>query len=199
MILKKKCLVCSAEFSKKQSVSMREWTEQSRFCSRPCYRVWWKENVMVSATEKSKVNRPKGELHPAFGKPLSEATRAKMAAAKMGKRGNNTGNRHTEATKRQITLSRRGKALGERNPRWKGGITEENSRLRHSPQAAEWRNAVFTRDDHTCQVCNVRGGRLHAHHVYPWAVHRERRFDVTNGLTVCVPCHAYVHAKPSYA
>ncbi len=52
-----------------------------------------------------------------------------------------------------------------------------------------WRTAVFTRDDHTCQGCGVRGGTLRADHIKPWHSHPECRYDVDNGRTLCDGCH----------
>lgn len=54
---------------------------------------------------------------------------------------------------------------------------------------ADWRKKVFERDDYTCQICKVRGGRLNADHIKDWAAFPLLRFDITNGRTLCVPCH----------
>lgn len=56
-----------------------------------------------------------------------------------------------------------------------------------------WRKAVYERDDFTCRDCGQRGRRLHAHHVKDWANHSELRYDVANGLTLCLPCHGKRH------
>ena len=53
----------------------------------------------------------------------------------------------------------------------------------------EWRISVFERDDYICQECNVRGGRLQAHHIKPYREHPELRHDINNGETLCVDCH----------
>lgn len=65
---------------------------------------------------------------------------------------------------------------------------------RTSPQATEWRRRVFERDGYRCRE-SARGGRLHAHHVRPWADEPEMRFDIENGLTLCVDCHAKRHPR----
>lgn len=78
---------------------------------------------------------------------------------------------------------------------WKGGITPQNQRLRGSGRYRNWRDAVFARDDYTCQCCGQRGGVLNAHHISPWAEDTERRFDVSNGITLCERCHKATHAK----
>lgn len=78
---------------------------------------------------------------------------------------------------------------------WKGGVTPENQRQRKSGLYAAWRVAVFRRDSFTCRDCGHNSGRLHAHHVKPWADHPELRFDISNGRTLCVACHSVIHKR----
>jgi hypothetical protein len=86
---------------------------------------------------------------------------------------------------------------GENHPLWKGG----EARSRHGGGAYKaWREAVYLRDDWTCQECGVRsckGNRvkLHAHHIFPFADYSEHRFNIWNGLTLCVDCHTNHHPK----
>ena len=82
-----------------------------------------------------------------------------------------------------------GKLLGAENAAWKGGITPINAALRSSYEMTQWRLAVFERDEFTCQACHVRGGKLHAHHILAFSKFPDHRFDVKNGLTLCVDCH----------
>lgn len=60
---------------------------------------------------------------------------------------------------------------------------------RYSHEAATWRKSVFERDNWTCQVCKVRGNRLEADHIKPWAYFPDLRFELSNGRTLCRPCH----------
>lgn len=84
---------------------------------------------------------------------------------------------------------------GELHPNWKGGITPKNQSERHSLAYAEWRNAVFSRDHFTCQICGQHGGELNAHHIKPWATNSSCRFDIENGITLCKSCHKQVHRR----
>lgn len=68
-------------------------------------------------------------------------------------------------------------------------------RNRTTKEYKDWRKSVYERDNYTCQKCGVRGGRLNAHHVKPWAKYPAHRFKVDNGLTLCVECHKMMHAK----
>jgi len=72
---------------------------------------------------------------------------------------------------------------------WKGGITTLTEKLRKSSRYTQWRTSVFARDDYVCQACGERGGRLHAHHDLPFSQFPDLRFEVLNGMTLCVPCH----------
>jgi hypothetical protein len=81
---------------------------------------------------------------------------------------------------------------GEKNPSWKGGITPQN--LVERAKLDDWKRAVFQRDDYRCRVCgDDRGGNLNAHHIRPFRDYREKRSVVSNGITLCKPCHDKVH------
>ena len=57
----------------------------------------------------------------------------------------------------------------------------------------EWRNNVFERDNFTCQNCGMRGNVLHPHHIKSYTNFPSLRYDVNNGITLCVNCHHIVH------
>jgi 5-methylcytosine-specific restriction endonuclease McrA len=64
-----------------------------------------------------------------------------------------------------------------------------NELARKSLEYKNWRIAVFTRDNFTCQNCEQIGNKLEAHHIHSFAKHKELRFDANNGITLCPPCH----------
>ena len=66
---------------------------------------------------------------------------------------------------------------------------------RRSSEYKKWRNSVFERDDYTCQNCGCRGIKLNAHHIKEYAFFPELRFDVENGVTLCVTCHKAAHRR----
>ena len=72
---------------------------------------------------------------------------------------------------------------------WKGGVTPINNIIRKSVKFKEWREAVFKRDDYTCQECLIRGGKLHPDHIKPFGLFPELRFELSNGRTLCADCH----------
>lgn len=63
---------------------------------------------------------------------------------------------------------------------------------RNSYKYKRWKEAVFRRDNFTCQHCGGDGG-IQAHHIKPWKDHKELRYDVANGLTLCQTCHSNLH------
>lgn len=83
----------------------------------------------------------------------------------------------------------RQKMSGEKNHNWKGGVTSINEKERKTPEYKAWRKAVFERDDYTCQFCGVRGVELNADHIKPFAIFHELRLELSNGRTLCKPCH----------
>ena len=104
---------------------------------------------------------------PMKGRKLSAEAKEKMAAAKRG----NGGPAHWNY--------RHGRSRYAKDRKW-------------SPEHRAWREQVFARDDFTCHGCGQHGGYLEAHHVKSWAEHPDLRFELENGMTVCVPCHCEI-------
>ena len=103
--------------------------------------------------------------------------------------------------------------IGRLHPLWKGGKRRLSLRARRLLRMSHWREAVFERDNYTCQHCGVRGVRLNADHIRPFALlieelgikdMKEARacdelWDTSNGRTLCEPCHALTpHYKGKY-
>jgi HNH endonuclease len=84
---------------------------------------------------------------------------------------------------------------GEDHYNWKGGITPKNQKWRAGSAAVTWRNAVYARDNFTCVICRQRGGQIHAHHLNSASRHPELRYTLSNGVTLCVACHAMIHGR----
>lgn len=100
------------------------------------------------------------------------------------------GKKLSEETKKKISEANKGK----KGAGWKGGITPKNQIIRTSAKYKDWRLAVFKRDNWTCQECGARSGNgkkviLNADHIKPFYKHIELRFKLTNGRTLCRPCH----------
>jgi len=99
---------------------------------------------------------------------------------------------------------------GENNPSWKGGTTSMVMKIRNSPRYYKWRSDVFERDNWTCQTCGDRGCVLNAHHIIQFSsiFHQykirtmvqaekcDKLWDVSNGVTLCLPCHNLTKGRP---
>ena len=115
------------------------------------------------------------------GKGLSEEHKEKLSQNHRKQNSLECRSKISEAHKR---LVKEGK-----HPAWRGGVTPINTIIRQSFEYRLWREAVFTRDNWTCQECKERGGILQADHIKPFAYYPELRFAIDNGRTLCVACH----------
>jgi len=88
------------------------------------------------------------------------------------------------------TLGKRGKDANN----WKGGKTSESKRRRSRVEWKEWRQAVYERDDWTCQKCLNRGVNLHPHHILNHYSNIDLVYEVNNGITFCKNCHYEFHS-----
>lgn len=97
-----------------------------------------------------------------------------------------------------IPVWNKGKAYhqirGANHHNWNGGSNERHQAMGRI-EYKSWRSAVFARDNYTCQVCDTYGVKFHADHIKSWKDYPELRYEVSNGRTLCVPCHYYVTFK----
>lgn len=94
-----------------------------------------------------------------------------------------------------FTLHLQGRQRGESSHLWKGGKTSAAMAIRNSREYGVWRSAVFERDNFTCQLCDVRGSKLTAHHIHRFATHPNLALEVWNGITLCWPCHSGIRGQ----
>lgn len=107
----------------------------------------------------------------------------------------------------------RSKLTGDKSYNWRGGKSSAYHIVRTSKEYLLWRDTVFKRDKYTCQKCgDSRGGNLAAHHIKRFSfilddikqkfpllsitdVSRSSKelWDISNGITLCVPCHKLEH------
>ena len=151
---------------------MSAWTVRHKYCSREC----------------------------ANAAPRSDETRNRQRIAKLGKPSWNKGKHLSEHHRNALRGPRHkivdtSRMMGRRPWNKIGdGITPLNERIRKSPQYRRWRSMVYNRDNYTCVLCGARNGMghkvyLHADHILPFSLYPEKRFEVSNGRTLCVPCH----------
>jgi hypothetical protein len=138
----------------------------------------------------------KGQIPYYLGKKMSLESREKMRLAKLK---NPTrywlGKKRDVETINKIIKKKKGihnkKLSGANSYFWKGGVTPINKVIRMSLETKLWREAVFIRDNWTCQSCKAKGGKLQAHHIKSFSQYPELRFSIDNGITLCVNCHKF--------
>lgn len=77
---------------------------------------------------------------------------------------------------------------GSKSHFWRGGVTKTNALIRESTAYTQWREAVLKRDKYACVDCGS-GKKLQADHIKQFAYFPELRFELSNGRTLCEPCH----------
>lgn len=66
---------------------------------------------------------------------------------------------------------------------------DESLKARCSIKYTLWRASVLKRDNYTCQMCFIIGGKLEVDHIKPFAYYPNLRFSLENGRTLCKECH----------
>jgi hypothetical protein len=83
------------------------------------------------------------------------------------------------------------RASGDAHHNWSGGTSKRSARQ------AIWSRAVLSRDGNRCTKCGAEGGELHAHHILPHKTYPALRWELSNGVTLCAPCHWAEHSAKS--
>lgn len=182
----KSCKQCNNQFHKKPSVSMKLWIDGTPFCSKACYT---KSQKGIDPMKGRNIKRPsrKGVSYPDFQGPNNPGwTRVEKLCAQC-----NTIFCVKAYRKDTAKCCSRECANKQKDH----GLTDKNMRIRQSARYRRWRTAVYERDDYTCVFCGKRGGKLHADHIKPFSTFEDLRFEISNGRTLCVPCH---RTTPTY-
>lgn len=198
----KSCAACGVQMSRKKLSEAKR--ENWLFCSRTCKcstnnrnrvkveerRCRYCESIFTTKTTDKRKNKKQfctqvcsGKFRNKYANPSKTIQgRKKLSiAAKL----HGTAQMRTPEAREKMSKTISGK--GHWN--WQGGITPENKRRRVLKEYKLWRKAVFERDTYTCQICFVRGTALQADHIKAWARYPDLRLELSNGRTLCVPCH----------
>lgn len=200
----KNCLVCGKQFNAIKDCA----TRNQLYCSSVCY---GKTLIGKKATDKQLQGLALGRAgHPSAmkGIPRTQGVRDKISQARKGnpltiehrkalslaKKGKPIKHfvENREEVSRKMGLAFKGKPQpnlrGAKHWNWQDGKTAINSQIRNSLEMKQWRRAVFERDNYTCQICHIRGGRLVADHIKPFSLFPDLRFELSNGRTLCKEC-----------
>ncbi len=212
--MNKDCQTCSSPFYKAPNMSKSYWATR-KFCNRKCANEAKKgtffgsgEKISTALKKAYRENRRTSYFrdHESWNKGTKGIMKAWNKGVKTGivsssafKKGHKSKNPFPKGNipwnKGIVWDAMR----GERHPNWKGGMPRKDRRLTLSYEEhrkyMDWRKAVFSRDTWDCQECGHHGGVLHADHINSWVDYPELRFELTNGRTLCPPCH---RKTPSY-
>ena len=83
---------------------------------------------------------------------------------------------------------------GARHYNFNSNLTEEiRNKKRDVKEVVQWRKEVFKKDNFHCRKCGIKNKSLNAHHIHNWADYPQLRFNVDNGITLCLKCHNLFH------
>jgi len=176
-----------------------------KFCSHKCYsdsiskeEITRRSKLGTAAAKvywESRPPRPKLIKIPTGKRPGPQREYTKIVLKKCSvcgnsfpARGNGSGRQKT-CSKICASKYQSIRQKGEKSHLWQNGKTSESMRLRNSLEYSEWRKSVFVRDGYACRKCGQVGGVLNAHHIESWSKNSSLRFDVSNGITLCLKCH----------
>lgn len=165
--MKRNCLICGTEFYAKPGVVARG---QGKYCSKECTNV---SQIKEPVTCTCAFCGDSFNVHPSrvkYGRGVFCGRKCMYDYASVYRVGENA-NVPPKGNRQKDRMERDGRPY------------------------REWREAVFARDNWTCQDCGVRGGRLNAHHVFPFAQFPEHRLEIWNGVTLCNECHWNTHRR----
>ncbi len=97
----------------------------------------------------------------------------------------------SEETKNKISLAHK----GEKNYRWIKDRSKLVRRNRSDPDFIQWRKNVFIRDEYKCKICGESNKYVQAHHILSWREYPELRYEINNGITLCLAHHPRKRAE----
>ena len=123
------------------------------------------------------------------GISLSEEQKAKISKSMLGKQ-------NSLGVKKPIEVREYLSTMWKNNPKHNHWIDGKSSERRGERlvdmgrlEYRLWREGIFQRDNWTCVHCGQHGGYLEADHIKLYSLYPELRYDITNGRTLCKPCH----------
>ena len=88
---------------------------------------------------------------------------------------------------------------GENHYNWNPNLTDEDRQDRRLIEGYnDCRKQVFERDNYTCQITGIKGGKLVMHHLNSYNSDKEHRTDVNNCITLLKEVHKLFHKEYGY-
>lgn len=191
-MLIKQCLRCG-----KEMIILYKSHEKRCYCSRLC------ANRSQHEAEGYREGRSKQSLqkfkdHPELKEKISlnNRMRREEERRKQSEAIKKFHKEHPEMAERHRIIMQ-----GSKSYLYKNGSSDEESLLRARCESQHWIKSVKERDNYTCQICKkdgLRGGDCNAHHIKPWKLFPELRYELRNGITLCTACHTRLHKTEEF-
>ena len=159
----------------------------------------WNKGITGKKLSKETISRM---IQSRTGKPLSEQRKKNISISLCGRTlSEDHKQKISQAMKSlhrvPLTCFKKGNkpTSVDKHWKWRGGITNQNHKIRNTLEYKLWRQSVFRRDNYRCIWCGGHKGRIHADHIKPFAQYPELRFAIDNGRTLCESCHKKRHNR----
>jgi len=218
----KNCLHCNKLIEKKQNCSVKAWNERVKFCSKDCL-----NNSKIGVTLINGGSFKKGRK---YNVPLEKRVRGERNNFWKGgqitkqcvicetdfkidpylKNLQKCCSKNCQLKYRKLPEVREKQSINARQqileqygktPKF---ITSLQMLIRESAKYRLWREAVWTRDKYTCQICQKKG-KICADHIFSFLQillaeniqsyddalnnSNSKLWDISNGRTLCYKCH----------
>ena len=152
----------------------------------------WNKGLKRTDKEKHNISLAVKNAHknPEYRKKLSIAQK-KLAKNRIHPM---LGRKHTEESKKLMSINRTGKLAKENHPSWKGGISKDMDKKRKNSEYRYWRKKCLERENFTCQISGQFGGRLVVHHINNFSEFPELRYEISNGFVMTEELHLKFHS-----
>ena len=148
-----------------------------------------------------------GPLNYGYGKPKTPEQKLKISLSLQGRRMPYVAEANSKRIYSEETRELRRKVAKRNweNPEYRAKMLSINVKGKNNPHykkdrsliktcedrrqdvlCKEWKTKVRNRDSWKCKINNSEcSGRLEVHHILSWRNHKDLRYDINNGITLC--------------